>query len=59
MKDVVAGVGHMHDNGFVHMDIKPQNILIMGRDIWDARAMLADFGLSRQVDNDDLPEAWS
>ncbi|MCI2423917.1 serine/threonine protein kinase [Saccharopolyspora sp. K220] len=43
LADVLA---HVHDNGIVHRDVKPSNVLIAG----DGRAYLADFGISRLVD---------
>ncbi len=40
-----AGLKHVHDNGIVHNDIKPQNIGIK-----DGEAFLCDFGCSRSID---------
>ena len=42
VRELTAAVGHMHQNGYFHLDIKPENILRKG-DKW----MLADFGISR------------
>jgi hypothetical protein len=41
IKDLAAAVEHVHANGLVHRDIKPQNILLRA----DGRAVLGDFGL--------------
>ncbi|MFI0466069.1 serine/threonine-protein kinase [Saccharopolyspora sp. 5N102] len=43
LADVLA---HVHDNGIVHRDVKPSNVLIAG----DGKAFLADFGISRLAD---------
>ena len=43
---LLAGLAHAHDKGFVHRDIKPANILI-GREGTKGTARLADFGLAR------------
>ncbi|KZS95412.1 kinase-like protein [Sistotremastrum niveocremeum HHB9708] len=46
---VMNGLSYLHSNGIVHGDIKGSNILVSD----DGKALLADFGLARLVDNDD------
>lgn len=41
MKQVASAIQYLHQNGFVHQDIKPWNILVDGT----GRAILADFGI--------------
>ncbi|KAG5610571.1 hypothetical protein H5410_021852 [Solanum commersonii] len=43
MKNVLLGLSCIHNNGIIHCDIKPGNILLVER---DKTAKIADFGLS-------------
>ena len=42
---ICKGVGYAHRAGFVHCDVKPQNVLITR----GGRAMVADFGIARVI----------
>jgi len=42
---VARGLQHAHNNGVVHRDIKPQNILLTD----DGTVKVSDFGIARQV----------
>ena len=56
IRELTAAVGHMHKNGYLHLDIKPENILRKG-DKW----LLCDFGVSHhfselyQSSEDNMP----
>ena len=43
---LMLGLRHMHERGFVHRDVKPQNILVSD-DMRDLK--LCDFGVARQL----------
>lgn len=43
------GISHIHDKGYVHLDIKPDNILITK----DMQVQVADFGLSQSSKGED------
>ncbi|HMS41770.1 MAG TPA: WG repeat-containing protein [Pyrinomonadaceae bacterium] len=42
--EILTGLDNLHGKGFVHRDLKPDNILIM-----NGRFCLADFGISREI----------
>ena len=44
-KSVVEGLSHIHANGFVHCDIKLQNILVFE----DGEVKIGDFGLAKEA----------
>jgi predicted negative regulator of RcsB-dependent stress response len=45
LAQICRGLDYAHDNGLIHRDMKPQNILITR----DGRAKLTDFGLARDL----------
>ena len=46
---VFYGISHIHDKGYAHLDIKPDNILISK----DMQVKIADFGLSQSIKGED------
>ncbi|ELP1875724.1 TPA: serine/threonine protein kinase [Vibrio parahaemolyticus] len=46
IESVLYGLKHIHDQGFVHRDIKPNNIILCE----DGTYKISDFGLIRQTD---------
>ena len=47
-KDVLQGVRYLHENNFVHRDLKPTNILFhLDQDV--PRLKISDFGLSKNI----------
>ncbi|XP_040292250.1 serine/threonine-protein kinase 17A-like [Bufo bufo] len=50
IRQILQGVLYLHGNNVVHLDLKPQNILLTSsKPLGDIR--IVDFGLSRQVDS--------
>jgi eukaryotic-like serine/threonine-protein kinase len=52
-KDVAAGLAHAHEQGVVHRDLKPGNVLFDS----EGRAKIADFGIARIQGVDTLTDA--
>ncbi|XP_066397744.1 serine/threonine-protein kinase/endoribonuclease IRE1-like [Miscanthus floridulus] len=50
MRDVVAGLVHLHNLGIIHRDLKPQNVLISTEG--PIRAKLSDMGISKHLQDD-------
>ncbi|CAM4635322.1 serine/threonine-protein kinase 17A-like [Lepidochelys kempii] len=49
VRQILRGVAYLHQNNVVHLDLKPQNILLTSSSpLGDIR--IVDFGLSRRVD---------
>lgn len=44
--DVLSALGHVHEAGIVHRDVKPGNVLVGD----DGRALLTDFGIAQAQD---------
>ena len=48
IKDLLDAVKRFHDNGYVHQDIKPGNILFVRNEENKYRLKITDYGLSRK-----------
>ncbi len=50
--EVARGLAFAHQQGLVHRDVKPQNVLLNG----DGRAKVTDFGIARSLDVDGMTQ---
>ena len=48
-KDITAGLAHLHSNGYVHRDLKPQNCLLH-QSAGTLRVLVSDFGEMQEAD---------
>lgn len=48
---IMEGIEHLHQNGLVHRDLKPGNIMVVKRDDGVVVPKITDFGLSKTLDN--------
>lgn len=46
---IVDALGHMHDSGFLHRDIKPDNIIVHDTTYQKDFATLVDFGIAKRL----------
>ena len=44
--EICSGLGYMHSKGIAHRDLKPQNILLFGR---NPISKISDFGSSKVI----------
>uniref|UniRef100_A0A1I7X9H6 Protein kinase domain-containing protein n=1 Tax=Heterorhabditis bacteriophora TaxID=37862 RepID=A0A1I7X9H6_HETBA len=47
IKQILLGIKHLHSLNIVHLDIKPENVMLKKRG--DSQVKLIDFGLSRRI----------
>lgn len=52
-KQVAQALKYMHSQGFIHRDIKPQNILVVSKEKPTWRVKVSDFGIARDVEAGD------
>ncbi|CAM9237529.1 unnamed protein product, partial [Chrysoparadoxa australica] len=49
MKQIASAAAHLHEKGIVHLDIKPENIMLAHSSVGAPSVMLTDFGSAFRV----------
>jgi serine/threonine protein kinase len=49
LRQILSGIGFLHEHGIIHRDLKPQNILMVKRGS-EYVPKITDFGISKQLD---------
>lgn len=47
MSQIITGVGYMHKQGIVHLDLKPENIVCVSK--VNTKVKIVDFGLAKKL----------
>ena len=55
LRDVTSGVRAMHENGLIHRDVKPANVMILS----DGSAKVLDLGLAQKAPGENVAEPGS
>ncbi len=51
MRQVMAGLTHIHENGIVHRDLKPSNVMISKNSDGTELVRIVDFGIAKILDD--------
>lgn len=51
-RQMASALKYIHAHGVCHRDLKPENLLLTSRDLETADVKLADFGLSKVIENE-------
>lgn len=51
MSQILEGLGLMHENGYAHRDLKPNNVLLRSCPPNDWWVKIADFGISKRIED--------
>ncbi|XP_005991710.1 death-associated protein kinase 2 [Latimeria chalumnae] len=51
LQQILEAVAYMHSKQIVHFDLKPENIMLLEKEVPNPRMKIIDFGLARKLEN--------
>lgn len=53
-KQILNGVGYLHNKKIVHRDLKPENVLLFNLNLEEGAIRISDFGLGKRLDRESV-----
>ncbi|XP_044278551.1 death-associated protein kinase 2-like isoform X2 [Varanus komodoensis] len=50
LQQILLGVAHMHSHRIAHFDLKPENIMLLQKDVPNPKIKIIDFGLAQKLE---------
>uniref|UniRef100_A0A8C5QR27 Protein kinase domain-containing protein n=1 Tax=Leptobrachium leishanense TaxID=445787 RepID=A0A8C5QR27_9ANUR len=52
LEQILKGVAYMHSRHIAHFDLKPENIMLLEKDVPHPKIKIIDFGLAQKIEDD-------
>jgi serine/threonine protein kinase len=56
LRHVLSGLGHAHQQGIVHRDVKPENVYVVSTETESEFAKILDFGIAKMIDGREVDD---
>ncbi len=56
LRHVLSGLGHAHQQGIVHRDVKPENVYVVSTETEPEFAKILDFGIAKMMDGREIDD---
>ncbi|XP_078526288.1 death-associated protein kinase 2-like [Lissotriton helveticus] len=50
IEQILAGVAYMHTRNIAHLDLKPENMMLLEKEVPEPKIKIIDFGLAQKID---------